>query len=101
MYSSPVNSGIRFQGYNLVNMSEEELVRLVQRIMDHDGTEEEVNQMMHKLEANVPHPEVSDLIFWNKDGDLTAEEVVKRALAYKPILLPPSSINNNDESQKS
>jgi hypothetical protein len=84
-----------------VRMSEEELVELVQRIMDCDGPEEEVDRMMNLLEANVPHPEVSDLIFWNKDGDLTAEEVVRRALAYKPFLLPPSSMVMKNEEEGS
>ncbi|OWA34999.1 hypothetical protein B9G55_14785 [Saccharibacillus sp. O16] len=38
------------------------------------------------LEAQVAMPDVSDLIFWN---DLEPEEVVDRALAYQPIILPP------------
>jgi hypothetical protein len=80
-----------------MKMSEEELAGLVQRIMDHNGADEEVGRMMNVLEANVPHPRVSDLIFWNKDGDLTAEEVVRRALAYKPIPLPPSSVVVDEE----
>lgn len=83
-----------------MKMSEEELVGLVQRIMDHEGTEEEVCRMINLLEANVPHPEVSDLIFWNQDGDLTAVEIVRRALAYKPIPLPPSSMAVSDEERK-
>ncbi|NGZ76655.1 hypothetical protein [Saccharibacillus alkalitolerans] len=38
------------------------------------------------LEANVAMPGVSDLIFWD---ELEPEEVVDRALAYTPIVLPP------------
>ncbi|MDO3411212.1 hypothetical protein QWJ34_15710 [Saccharibacillus sp. CPCC 101409] len=38
------------------------------------------------LQANVTMPGVSDLIFRD---DLDAEEVVDRALAYRPIILPP------------
>lgn len=39
------------------------------------------------LEAQVAMSEVSDLIFWD---DLEPEEIVDRALAYRPIVLPPS-----------
>ncbi|WP_283809039.1 hypothetical protein [Tumebacillus amylolyticus] len=43
--------------------------------------------MIELLERNVLHPEVSDLIFWDK-RELKAEEIVDEALAYKPIILP-------------
>ena len=39
---------------------------------------------MDILKQNVPDPDVSDLIYWN---DLTPEEIVDRALRYKPIQL--------------
>jgi hypothetical protein len=42
------------------------------------------------IERNVPCPTgyVSDLIFWPPDGqELSAEAVVDRALAYRPIEL--------------
>jgi len=67
-------------------LSREELIALVTRIMDADGTEEEINDMITLLERNVPHPEVSDLIFY-PEKEMTAEEVVDAALAYKPIQL--------------
>ncbi len=70
-------------------LNREELIILVQRIMDVDGTEEEIDQMMDTLEANVIHPEVSDLIFYSKKEDPAAEEIVDEALAYKPIILGP------------
>ena len=63
--------------------------------MDGNGTEDELNQMMDLLEANVPDPNVSDLIFWPNGfphdpnaPEPTAEQVVDKALAYKPIALP-------------
>lgn len=42
--------------------------------------------MIEVVERNVPHPEVSDLIYWN-DEDFTPEQIVDIALAYKPIQL--------------
>ena len=54
--------------------------------MNVDGTETEIDELLQLLERNVPHPEVSDLIFY-PDREMTAEEVVDRALAHKPIHL--------------
>jgi len=65
-------------------LAREQLVALVTRIIEADGTEEEIDNMMTLLEQNVPHPEVSDLIFY-PEKDMTAEEVVDVALAYKPL----------------
>jgi Colicin immunity protein / pyocin immunity protein len=66
-------------------MSREELIELVRKIMDAEGSEEEIDVWLDELERNVPHPEVSDLIFWPKKEPVTPEEVVDEALAYKPV----------------
>lgn len=68
-------------------LNREELIELVKQICEAEGTEEEIDSMIDLLEQNVPHPEVSDLIFWSNE-ELTAEEIVDRALNYKPIILP-------------
>lgn len=67
-------------------LSKLELIELVEKIMKSKGTEEEIDNMIEELERNVPHPEVSDLIFWNEE-ELTPEQIVDIALAYKPIQL--------------
>jgi len=72
-----------------MGLSKKELVELVDKIMQGEGTEEEIDEMINLLEKNVPHPEVSHLIFW-PEKELTPEEIVEEALNYKPILLPPS-----------
>ncbi|MED4172382.1 hypothetical protein P4631_07955 [Halalkalibacterium halodurans] len=64
-----------------------ELIQLVEKIMNAEGTVEEIDRYMNVLEKNVPDPNVSDLIFWN-DEELSAGEIVVRALNYKPNLLP-------------
>ncbi|BFT72385.1 bacteriocin immunity protein [Paenibacillus sp. P36] len=64
----------------------EELIELVRKIMNVEGSEEEIDNMIELLKSNVPHPEVSDLIYWN-ENELTAEQVVEQALSYKPIRL--------------
>lgn len=67
------------------------LVSLVSFIMSAEGTEEEQAAALSELERLVPHPRVSDLIYWPRyegfDRDLTAEEVVEIALGYRPIAL--------------
>ena len=70
-----------------INLTRHELIKLVQKIMNAEGTEYEIHNNVNILEKNVPHPEVSGLIFWPKNGEPTAEEVVNEALAYKPIQL--------------
>lgn len=67
-------------------LSRLELIELVEKIMKLKGTEEQIDNMIEELERNVPHPEVSDLIFWNEE-ELTPEKIVDIALAYKPIQL--------------
>ncbi|HAH18838.1 MAG TPA: hypothetical protein DCL29_07530 [Eubacterium sp.] len=65
-------------------MSREELIELVKKIMKCEGTEEEVDNMIDILEKNVINPEVTNYIFYEEN---TPEEVVDKALAYKPIIL--------------
>ncbi|GKU78142.1 bacteriocin immunity protein [Paenibacillus sp. L3-i20] len=65
-------------------LNREDLVELVSKIMNVEGSEEEIAEMIDILKRNVPHPELSDLIFWNSK-DLTPKEVVDEALSYKLI----------------
>lgn len=67
-------------------LKKEELIELVRKIMCAEGTEEEIDKWMDVLEANVPHPEVSDLIFYPKK-EMSPEEIVEEALSYKQINL--------------
>ncbi len=69
-------------------LNREELIDLVTKIIDADGTEEEVSDWIDLFQDNVPYPGASDLIFWPKDNRrVTPEEVVDEALAYRP---PPA-----------
>lgn len=71
-------------------MTKEELVDLVKKLMNGKFRgDDEGSELMQMLERNVLHPRVSDLIFWD-ERELTAEEIVEEALAYKPIQLPDS-----------
>ena len=66
-------------------MTREELIELVIEIIQVKGkTEEQLNILLERLESNVPDPNVSDLIYYE---DLTPEQIVDKALSYKPIQL--------------
>ncbi|MFK4272578.1 e9imm peptide [Streptomyces milbemycinicus] len=71
-------------------MSRAEAVALVQRIMDADyASEEEADSWLDMLDRALACPagHVSGLIFWPPERELSADEVVGRALAYRPIAL--------------
>lgn len=77
-------------------LSRDELIDLVERIMRAEGdTEEEADRLVELFAASVPHPCASDLIFWPKlelgddypGRELAAAEVVDLALSYRPIAL--------------
>lgn len=66
-------------------MSKEKLIALVHQIISMENkTELEMDQLLDQLVSNVPHPGVTDLIYYD---DLTPEEIVEKALSYKPIRL--------------
>ena len=59
--------------------------------MDGDySSEEEVDSLVAESEAAVLYPGASSLVFWPSDEfdhEPTAEQVVDRALSYRPIEL--------------
>lgn len=65
-------------------MTRDELIQLVNKIMLVEGSEDEIHEMIDLFKKNVPHPSPSNLIYYE---DSTAEEVVDKALSYKPIQL--------------
>ena len=67
-------------------LSKAELVELVRKIANSEGTEAEIGTWLSLFESNVPHPAVSDLIFF-PDKALTLQEIVEAAISYKPIQL--------------
>ena len=69
-------------------MTRAELIDLVGRIMDPNSThsEQALDDLVALLKDNVTDPNVTDYIYWE---DNTPEQVVDKALAYKPTQLPP------------
>lgn len=72
----------------LDDITQEELVEIVERIRNGDDNTE---FYLAVLNVNLPHPRISDLIFWPENEGLsdesTSEEIVEVAINYKPMQL--------------
>ncbi|APE37130.1 hypothetical protein BOX37_27970 [Nocardia mangyaensis] len=69
-------------------LDRQQLIDLVTRLSEGQGTEEEQDQWMTTLKESVSDPKISDYIFWdNSNPPLTPEQIVDKALAYQPIAL--------------
>lgn len=68
---------------DMSKLNREELIRLVDHIMTTSGCIVDVDALLSRLEQNVPHPNVSELIFNPPSGKaMTAEQIVDLALNY-------------------
>ena len=64
--------------------TESEFVALLQRIISHDGTEPEVDELVFHFEEVSEHPAGSDLIFYPEDGaDDTAEGITQTVKEWR------------------
>ena len=78
-------------------MTREELIEIGQRIVECDGTEQEIDALSELFNKNVPHPNGSNLFFYPKNYSAlrdnilgynpTVKEVVDKCLSYKAIQL--------------
>ncbi|WP_255285578.1 hypothetical protein [Bacillus wiedmannii] len=57
---------------------------MVQKLMDTEGEEWELAIWLDMVKSSVIDPKISDYIFWS-DEELTAREIIDKALAYKPL----------------
>ena len=82
------------------DLSREELIALVERIMRVETADEAVEDgLVARFEDSVTHPAATDLVFYPhhhfgeeyRHKAPTAEQVVDAALAYQPIALGPGS----------
>ncbi len=67
-------------------MNRTDLVALVRKIVEADGTEAEIDEYTEQVSKELPDPNWMELIYFDP-RDLTPEEVVEVALSYRPILL--------------
>jgi len=70
-------------------LTREEMIALVERLKQGVGEDAEASEWIEQLERSLPNPHISDLIFWPKEGaeNLTAEQIVDKAMQYRPIEL--------------
>jgi hypothetical protein len=67
-------------------LSREGMVILVERLQSGAGDDDQVAAWLAALERSIPNPHISDLIFYSEKA-LTAEQIVDRALEYRPFAL--------------
>jgi hypothetical protein len=67
-------------------LSREEMIDLVARLQRGEGDDDQAAAWIEALGRSLPHPRVSDLIFY-PDEPLTPEQIVDKALGYRPIEL--------------
>ncbi|MBP1995071.1 bacteriocin immunity protein [Paenibacillus eucommiae] len=80
---------------DMERLTRTQILDLVTRLCNGEGSEEEADEWIEMLQRNVPHPEVSSLIFWPEE-ELTPEEIVEQAFNYKPIALKPPYPSGED-----
>ncbi|MGW3643199.1 e9imm peptide [Streptomyces sp. NPDC005166] len=69
-------------------MSRDDAIPLVQLLLNADVADEaEGEEILDALQRGLACPHISDYIYWDFDPELSAEKIVDRALAYKPIAL--------------
>ena len=68
----------------LSDYTENEFVALLQSIISHDGTENEVDTLVFHFEKISEHPAGSDLIFYPEDGaDESAEGITQTVKKWR------------------
>jgi hypothetical protein len=67
-------------------LKKDELIELVTKIRVVEGSEEEIDNWIDIIENETGCPEISDYIFWSEE-ELNPEQIVNKALAYKPTVL--------------
>lgn len=69
-------------------MDRNQLIELVKKIQnDEVKKQNEIIELVLLFEENVPDPNASDYIFVKKYEYMTPEQIVDKALSYKPIQL--------------
>ncbi len=78
-------------------MKREELIELGYKIVNCEGSEDEIDELMELFDENVPHPDGANLFFYPENYNArkddisqynpTVEEVVDKALNYRAIQL--------------
>jgi hypothetical protein len=70
-------------------LTRDEMIALVDRLLRGEGEDDEVGEWILQLERSLPNPHIGNLIFYPDKGDenLTAEQIVDKAMQYRPFEL--------------
>lgn len=60
------------------------LIDLITKIINSEGTEEELNTYIEELIRLSPMPDVTDLIFYPEKDDVSAEAIANAIINFKP-----------------
>jgi Colicin immunity protein / pyocin immunity protein len=71
-------------------LTKEQALELLEKIINCEGSEAEIDEWIDVLSNGVPHPHISDLIFY-PDRERTPAEIIDLAFAYQPIYLHSGS----------
>ncbi|MFE3800181.1 hypothetical protein [Nocardia tengchongensis] len=72
----------------MAELDREQLIELVARIQNVAGSEEQLDEWLGQIQDSIADPHISDYLFWDfTEPPLTPEQIVDRALAYRPIVL--------------
>ena len=70
----------------MANMPRDHLISLLKKIIEADGSEEEIDAWINQVSKSVAYPSWTDLVFHDA-RELTVEEVADEILSYQPIQL--------------
>ncbi len=66
----------------MVKLTKEELVEMVKRIRNSEGSDDEFDSWLKEIKESVSHPEVFNVIIRNTEG-LNVEQIVDELIHYK------------------
>jgi hypothetical protein len=65
-------------------LDREYLINLITKIMNVDGSEEELDMYINELKKLSPLPNITDLIFYPEVDDVSAEEIANIIINFQP-----------------
>ena len=81
-----VETALRPSAQPVPDITDDELLEVITYLVDGHDSESEQSYWLEFLDRNLPHPAMSNLIYWRFD-ELTPVQILAEAKTYKPILL--------------
>jgi len=68
-----------------LKITRDEMISVVQKLLDADGDEQDLDEALFNLIEQTGVPKISDMIFYPENDGVTAEEIVDAVLRIKPL----------------